>query len=158
MCSSGSCCVRFLFVLADLFLAADVPSSSHLIMARVCLDVVATLWGRICSDPTAAGLIFLVGIKESWVMQEWNLQRMESVKADGMFWRCNGSPRLWSLTLEIVQLNKRLCPHLRGCCEGSRGQDFVSWAVLERLRCLEYLRGPGARISCLGQCWGAWDF
>jgi hypothetical protein len=32
---------------------------------------------------------------------------------------------------------------LRGCCEGVRGQDFMSMAVLGRLRCLEYLRGPG---------------
>jgi hypothetical protein len=39
--------------------------------------------------------------------------------------------------------------------EGSMGQDFVSWAVLGRLRCLEYLRGPWARISCPWQCWGA---
>ena len=38
--------------------------------------------------------------------------------------------------------------------EGSMGQDFVSWAVLGRSRCLEYLRGPGARTLCLGQCWG----
>jgi len=51
---------------------------------------------------------------------------------------------------------ERRMVHLRGCCEGSRGQDFVSWAVLGRLRCLEYLRGPDTKVSCLGQCWGAY--
>ena len=34
----------------------------------------------------------------------------------------------------------------------------MPWTVLGRLQLLgllEYLRGPGARIPCLGQCWGA---
>ena len=51
--------MHFLFVLANVLLAADVPGNSRPVMARVCLGVVATLC--ICSEPTAAGLIFLVG-------------------------------------------------------------------------------------------------
>jgi len=61
--------VRFLFVLANLSLAADVQGSSCLVMARVCLGVVATLC--ICSEPTAAGLIFLVGRSSMSIASVW---------------------------------------------------------------------------------------
>ena len=63
--------MRFLFVLANLLLAADVQGSSCLVMARVCLSVVATLRGRICSKPTAAGLIFLVGCSSVSIASVW---------------------------------------------------------------------------------------
>ena len=63
--------MRFLFVLANLLLAADVPGISCLVMARVCLSVVATLRGRICSKPTAAGLIFLVGCSSVSIASVW---------------------------------------------------------------------------------------
>jgi hypothetical protein len=36
-------CVRFLFVFANMLLAADVQGSLCLAMARVCLGVVATI-------------------------------------------------------------------------------------------------------------------
>jgi hypothetical protein len=52
-------------------LAADVQGSSCLVMARVCLGVVATLLGRICSEPTAAGLIFFVGCYSVSIASVW---------------------------------------------------------------------------------------
>ena len=53
------------------WLQADVQGSSCLVMAQVCLGLVATLWGRIYSEPTAAGLIFLVGCSSVSIASVW---------------------------------------------------------------------------------------
>ena len=55
----------------QILLSADVPQAgnSRPVMARVCLGVVATLC--ICSEPTAAGLIFLVGRSSMSIASVW---------------------------------------------------------------------------------------